>query len=60
MARMWANRLEAGTVTWDEVIEWRKESIKKLMRQDVESGRGGMTAEKYEQITGEKYEKVTA
>ena len=53
MARMWANRLEAGTITWAEVLEWRKSAVKKLLLADVKSGRGGMDAETYMKITGE-------
>ena len=60
MARIWANRIEAGTFSMEQCPAYRHEAVKEVMRQDVESGRGGMTAEKYEQITGEKYEKVTA
>ena len=53
MARIWANRLEAGTKTWDEVPQSRKASVKAVLREDVEADK--LTPEQYEEITGEKY-----
>ena len=58
IARIWANRLEAGTFTWDDCPVYRKADVKEVLKQDVETGRGGMTSSKYEEITGEKYEAV--
>lgn len=53
MARIWANRLEAGTFTWADVPQSRKAAVKKVLRGDVESGK--ITAERYEEIVGEEY-----
>lgn len=53
MDRIWANRLEAGTKTWEEVPEVRKESVKAILQADVVSGK--ITAERYEEITGEPF-----
>lgn len=55
IARIWANRLEAGTKKWSEVPETRKDDVKTILHSDVETGHNGMTAERYETITGEKY-----
>lgn len=54
MARIWANRLEAGTQTWDKVPMSRREAVKAVMRQDVEENR--ITAVQYLEITGDVYE----
>ena len=53
MARIWANRLEAGDQPWSKVPKFRHEAVKAVMQGDVESGR--ITAEHYEEICGEKY-----
>jgi len=53
MDRIWANRLEAGTKTWEQVPEARKESVKAILYADVPSK---ISAERYEEITGEPYE----
>ena len=55
MARIWANRLEAGTQLWENCPAHRREAVKKIMQDDIKTGRGGMTAERYEEITGEPY-----
>ena len=54
MNRIWANRLEAGTKTWDECPASRKTAVDAILRQDVENGR--ITAERYTEITGKPYE----
>ncbi len=54
MARIWANRLEAGTFTWADVPQSRKSAVKEVLRGDVNSGK--ITAEQYEAIVGEEYE----
>lgn len=52
MNEIWANRLIAGTKTWDEVPDSRKDGVKAVLAERV---RGGViTPEKYEEITGEK------
>ena len=56
MNRIWANRLEAGSKTWKQVPENRREDIKAILAEDVVSGKNGMNAERYEAITGEVYE----
>lgn len=56
MARIWANRLEAGNFTWDDVPQSRKADVKTVLRGDVETGKNGMTADRYEEIVGEPYE----
>lgn len=54
MNRIWANRLEAGTKTWDECPVSRKTAVDAILRQDVADGR--ITAERYTKITGKPYE----
>lgn len=53
MARIWANRLEAGTQVWASVPAGRREAVKAVLRQDVADHR--ITAERYQEITGEGY-----
>ena len=54
MNKIWADRLVAGTKTWDEVPASRKEPVKEILRGYVESGK--ITEERYEEIVGEDYE----
>lgn len=54
MNRIWANRLEAGTQIWADVPERRKAAVDAILRQDVADG--VITAEHYEEITGNPYE----
>jgi hypothetical protein len=54
MNRIWANRLEAGTKTWDECPASRKTAVDAILRQDVEDGK--ITQERYTEITGKPYE----
>ena len=56
MARIWANRLEAGDKTWANVPNSRKDAVKVILREDVENHHNGMNAERYTEITGEPYE----
>ena len=53
MARIWANRLEAGDQPWSKVPMFRQKAVKEVMQGDVE--KGIITAERYEEICGEKY-----
>ncbi len=53
MNNIWANRLIAGTKVWDEVPANRKDGVKAVLRERVESS--AITAEKYAEITGEAY-----
>lgn len=53
MNAIWANRLIAGTKTWDEMPESRLNGVKAELAERVESGK--ITAERYKEITGEDY-----
>lgn len=53
MAKIWRNRIIAGTRTFDEVPATWKEQVKVLLRVDVKNG--VITAKQYEDITGEPY-----
>lgn len=53
MNKIWANRLIAGTKTWEQVPAGRKDAVLDELRNRVESGE--ITAEKFEEITGEVY-----
>lgn len=50
---IWANRLIAGTKTWDEMPVSRQSAVKAILAERVESGE--ITAERYKEITGEEY-----
>ena len=50
---IWANRLVAGTRTWDEVPASRREGVKEELADRVESGK--ISAEQYKEITGEDF-----
>lgn len=56
--RIWANRLEdrKNPRSWSEVLGSRVEGVKAVLKEDVASGKNEMTAERYEEITGEAYE----
>ena len=54
MNEIWANRLAAGTKVWADVPATRKSAVKDVLRSRVENGT--ITAERYEEITGEVYE----
>lgn len=53
MAKIWANRLIAGTQVWDDVPANRKIAVLAELASRVENGE--ITAEKYTEITGEAY-----
>lgn len=53
MARIWANRLEAGDQAWESVPMFRRNAVKEIMQGDVKSGR--ITAERYKEICGEDF-----
>lgn len=55
MNRIWANRLEAGTQSWDDCPDSRKAAVDVILRSDVETGRNGMTADRYTEITGNPF-----
>ena len=54
MAKIWRNRILAGTRTYSEVPKTWKAGVKALLRQDVVDEI--ITAEEYEEIVGEPYE----
>ena len=54
MNKIWANRLIAGTQSWDKVPESRKEGVLEELRNRVETGK--ITAERFYKITGTEYE----
>ena len=54
MDKIWANRLVAGTKTWEQVPASRKDGVLAELRSRVEDG--ALAAEKFEEITGEAYE----
>ncbi len=54
MAKIWVRRLEAGTQVFEDCPEKYKDEVVRLLRADVASGK--ITAERYEEITGEPYE----
>lgn len=53
MDKIWANRLIAGTKTWDEMPKSRQNGVKNILKERVETGE--ITAEQYQTITGEEY-----
>lgn len=55
MDKIWANRLIGGTKSWAEVPGSRKAGVKAELAKRVENG--AITAEQYEEITGEVYAK---
>ena len=56
MNEIWANRLVAGTKTWEEMPASRRKAVKAVLAERVADGE--ITAEQYEQITGEDYPAV--
>lgn len=53
MAKIWHNRILAGTRTYDEVPATWKAQVKVLFKADVVNG--VISAEEYEVIVGEAY-----
>ncbi len=54
MNEIWANRLVAGTKTWDKVPAPRRKSVKAVLAARVAAG--AIEAEQYQAITGETYQ----
>ena len=50
MNRIWANRLEAGTKSWEDCPASRKNAVDVILREDVKNGK--ISAERYTEITG--------
>ena len=53
MNEIWANRLIAGTKTWDAMPASRRKAVKAVLAERVADGE--ITADQFEQITGEQY-----
>lgn len=53
VAKIWRNRIEAGTRLFQDCPEKYRGMVLDLMREDVRTGR--ITAEEYEELTGEPY-----
>lgn len=54
MDKIWANRLVAGTKTWEEMPSSRRAGVKRELGKRVAGGE--ITAERYKEITGENYD----
>ena len=54
MSVIWANRLIAGTKTWEEMPASRRAGVKRELAKRVESGE--IAAEDYKRITGDDYD----
>ena len=54
MNKIWANRLIAGTQTWEKCVKaGRAEAVKAVLAEKVASGE--ITRDDYSRITGEDY-----
>ena len=53
MDKIWANRLVAGTKTWNECPDERKEAVRLELIRRIEIG--DLTEVRYTEITGEAY-----
>ena len=53
MDKIWANRLVAGTKTWDQVPASRKDAVLAELKKRVENGE--ITPGQFDEITGEVY-----
>ncbi len=51
MNKIWADRLIAGTKTWDEVPASRKPAVNEILLDYVDKGK--ITQEQYQEIVGE-------
>jgi len=54
IAKIWRNRIEAGTQSFSDCPEKYKDMVLDLMREDVQIGK--ITAEEFEALTGEPYD----
>lgn len=52
MDKIWANRLVAGTKTWEEMPASRRPGVKRELAKRV--AKGEITTERYKEITGEE------
>ena len=53
MAKIWRNRIEGGTKTFEECTDRYKDDVLQLMQQDVETGK--LSKERYKELTGMDY-----
>ena len=53
IAKIWRNRLEAGTQKWVDCPERYRVDVMMLLKEDVRNGK--ITEERYKEITGEEY-----
>lgn len=53
MDKIWANRLVAGTKTWEQVPASRKDAVLAELKDRVADGE--ITAARFREITGEVY-----
>lgn len=54
VARIWRNRIEKGTQQFSNCPDLYRQKVLTLMRQDVVNG--VITAEQFEELTGQPYE----
>lgn len=59
--KIWVNRLIAGTQTWEQMPDFRREAVKEELRRRVINGEPGnrnssITKERYAEIVQEPYE----
>ena len=54
IAKIWRNRIEAGTQQFENCPQRYQANVLTLMRQDVVDGI--ITAERFEELTGQPYE----
>ena len=55
MNRIWADRLIAGTKTWEEMPDARRGAVKTILLERIKAGE--LSPERYEEIVGENYAK---
>ena len=53
MAKIWRNRIVAGTQVFEDCPERYKDAVLALLRQDVVDG--VITAERFKELTGQDY-----
>lgn len=56
IAKIWRNRIEAGTQQFADCPAKYQDKVLTLMRQDVVDG--VITAQQFEELTGQPYEEV--
>ena len=54
IAKIWRNRIEAGTQKFEDCPAKYQQMVLQLMREDVANG--VITAEQFEELTGQPYE----